>query len=308
VGDFMVELSKAVKRVTVVVLLAALSISPVVRVARAQEVRYRSVKAEPFRIHIDPVLFDAMGKPEVDLRPSIASMGIAIRDQGNRGTCSVFAMTFLLEYAYGKHFGYKTPDFSEEYLNDVKNLATGDDWDGGFFTDIDKGYQAYGIVDASLDPYRSAFNPKEKVRPALLAKGESIKPRLPVSFIKAWDVKTGLMPRQLQAILAQLRMGIPVASGLRWPNTFKTRIIAGIPVMTVPPPSDVFDGHSIDFVGFKQDTRFPGGGYFIFRNSWGTGFQEEGYGYMPFAYALKYANDAVEYLPPQRPIIPKQRY
>ncbi|HKF56899.1 MAG TPA: hypothetical protein VKJ45_15680 [Blastocatellia bacterium] len=40
-------------------------------------------------------------------------------------------MTFLLEYSDGKHFGYRTPDFSEEHLNDVKNLATGDDWDGG---------------------------------------------------------------------------------------------------------------------------------------------------------------------------------
>jgi len=50
-------------------------------------------------------------------------------------------MTFLLEYSDGKHFGYRTPDFSEEHLNDVENLATGDDWDGGGFTDIDKGYQ-----------------------------------------------------------------------------------------------------------------------------------------------------------------------
>jgi len=266
------------------------------RGAGAQEVRYRAIKAEPFRVHIDPVIFDEIGKPEVDLRPSIHSMGIAIRNQGDRGTCSVFAMTFLLEYAYGKHFGYKTPDFSEEYLNDVKNLATGDDWDGGFFTDIDKGYQAYGIVDASLDPYRSTFNPKETVPKGLLSRGEGIRPRLKVHFIKDWDAKTGLLPRQLQGILAQLRRGIPVASGLRWPNTFKTRIIAGIPVMTVPPPNDVFDGHSIDFVGFKEDRRFPGGGYLIFRNSWGTGFQEDGYGYMPFAYAMRYANDVVEYV------------
>jgi C1A family cysteine protease len=50
--------------------------------------------------------------------------------------------------------------------------------------------------------------------------------------------------------------------------------------MKVPGPSGVTDGHSIDFVGFKQDRRFPGGGYLIFRNSWGTGFQEQGYGYI----------------------------
>ena len=157
----MTTLSLTGKRTSIALLLTTLIISiSFGRVPGPQQVRYRSVKAEPIRIHIDPVLFDTVGKPEVDLRPSIASMGIAIRDQGNRGTCSVFAMTFLLEYAYGKHFGFKAPDFSEEYLNDVKNLATGDDWDGGFFTDIDKGYQGYGIVDARLDPYKSTFNPK----------------------------------------------------------------------------------------------------------------------------------------------------
>jgi hypothetical protein len=270
--------------------------------------RVRQVRAEPVRIHIDPIVWETLNRPDVDLRRAIAAMGIAIRDQGNRGTCSVFAMTFLLEYAYGKNFGYRTPDFSEEYLNDVKNLATGDNWDGGFFTDINEGYQKYGIVDARLDPYKSTFNPKETVSKALLMKGESIEPRIGVHFIKDWDVKTGLLPRQLSAILAELRRGIPVACGLRWPNTFATETINGIPIMKTPGPGGVFDGHSVDFVGFKADKSFPGGGYLIFRNSWGTSFQEDGYGYMPFMYANRYANDAVEYIPAQRPIKPTQRY
>jgi hypothetical protein len=51
VGDFMTELRLTAKRVTVVVLLAVLSISLAGRVTRAQEVRYRSIKAEPFRVH-----------------------------------------------------------------------------------------------------------------------------------------------------------------------------------------------------------------------------------------------------------------
>jgi papain like protease len=304
------RISIAVKQIGILVLLAVPMIgSPYLsRIAGAQPPakntdannmeHYRPIKIEPVRIHIDRVEFkDEEVKPEVDLRPNIESMGIAIRDQGDRGTCSVFAMTFLLEYNYGKHFDFKKPDFSEEYLNDVKNLATGDDWDGGFFTDIDKGYQEYGIVNARLDPYKNTFNPKEKVSKALLTKGEEIKPRLKAHYIKDWDVKTGLKPKQLAAILSRLRSGIPVASGLRWPNTFETETIRGIPVMKVPGPSGVTDGHSIDFVGFRQCPHFPGGGYFIFRNSWGTSFQEDGYGYMPFQYAMKYANDVVEYVP-----------
>ena len=43
---------------------------------------------------------------------------------------------------------------------------------------------------------------------------------------------------------------------------------------------------------------FPGGGYLVFRNSWGTGFMDGGYGYMSFDYANKYTNDLLEYVKP----------
>ena len=68
--------------------------------------------------------------------------------------------------------------------------------------------------------------------------------------------------------------------------------------MKTPPANEVFDGHSIDLVGYKVSNAFPSGGYFISRNSYGTGFGAEGYGFMSFDYAKKYVNDAVYYLKP----------
>jgi hypothetical protein len=56
--------------------------------------------------------------------------------------------------------------------------------------------------------------------------------------------------------------------------------------------------HSVALVGYGEGKEFPGGGYFIFRNSWGPEWGDEGYGYMPFDYVLKYANDLVVYLDP----------
>ncbi|HXW52387.1 MAG TPA: hypothetical protein VEJ41_10385, partial [Candidatus Acidoferrales bacterium] len=41
---------------------------------------------------------DAGYSAEVDLRPQIRARGLHIRNQGNRGTCTVFATTFLIEY------------------------------------------------------------------------------------------------------------------------------------------------------------------------------------------------------------------
>ena len=66
----------------------------------------------------------------------------------------------------------------------------------------------------------------------------------------------------------------------------------------VPPSKDhVTDGHSITLVGHKNSAAFPGGGYFIFRNSWGPTFGDHGYGYMSYAYVKAYCNDMVAFKP-----------
>jgi hypothetical protein len=256
---------------------------------------------KPQLIRIERPVLTVDNKPDVDLRPEISALGIPVRpNQGARGTCSVFAMTFLLDFMYARHYGFKNADFSEEYLNYVSNLAIGQQADGGFFDQLDKGYQKYGIVNESLVPYKSLFDPNLKVSDAVLKSGSAVAPRLKQHFIKAWDVNTGLQASQLLAILFQLKQGRPVAAGLRWPKEgkFATEKILGVTLMKTPPPGDVFDGHSIDFVGYKASKAFPGEGYLIFRNSWGTGFGDNGYGYMSFDYATKYVNDLIEYTKP----------
>jgi C1A family cysteine protease len=53
------------------------------------------------------------------------------------------------------------------------------------------------------------------------------------------------------------------------------------------PPEDVFDGHSVLLVGYKDDATQPGG-VFIIHNS-GGGSRE---GYLPYEYVRAYMNDA----------------
>src|SRR5579863_200252 len=54
----------------------------------------------------------------VDLRPEIARRGLHIRDQGERGTCTVFATTFLIEYQLaGQMPNSRGVKLSEEFLN-----------------------------------------------------------------------------------------------------------------------------------------------------------------------------------------------
>jgi hypothetical protein len=299
------------KMVTILTLSIAFSLLFATTSATAQQVRRVQMNPglqKPKRAIVKPALIRIQrprptvdNKPDVDLRPDIAALGLTIRPiQGARGTCSIFAVTFALEYMYAKNYGMKSPDFSEEYLNYASNLAIGAKDDGGFFDQIDAGYQKYGMVKESLVPYQSVFDSNLSVSQATLNTGAAIAPRLKPHFIKIWDVTTGLQPSQLLSILFQLKQGRPVAAGLRWPKDGKLVFenILGVPIMKTPSSSDVVDGHSIAFVGFKASKNFPGEGYLIFRNSWGTGFGEDGYGYMSFDYAMKYTNDLVEYTKP----------
>ena len=281
---------------------------PPVPQATIEQIRRRPARiiAKPFDIAIADIAIELINQPNVDLRPTIKTMGIGIRNQGGRGTCSVFAMTFLLEYMYAKRQGYMNPDFSEEYLNYASNLAINQFQDGGFFDALDLGYQTYGIVNEAQAPYHNSYNPPYVAGAAMLATGEAIAPRFKATFIKPWDVTTGLTAGELQGIENTLNAGRPVAVGVRWPSNFQTETIHGIQLMKTPPASGVFDGHSIDLVGYKASNSFPGGGYLIFRNSYGTGFGVDGYGFMSFDYAKKYVNDAIDYAINLRINIPSQ--
>ena len=244
-----------------------------------------------------------MSTTTVDLRPTINSLGLAIRDQGSRPTCSVFAMVFLLEYMYCTRLALLEDDLSEEYLNYASNQVMGVDKDGGFFWQLDDGYQEYGIV-----PERSVGYEKSQVttlRPVFVTRGKAWK-RLAANFIKPWDSSSGATDKQIQRTIAHLDQNIPVAIGAWWiedsSTSWGTSVVSGVEVLDVPPTSekgaDLQDGHSVVLVGYCRDSPFDGGGYFIFRNCKGTSYGDAGYGYMPYEYVSRYANDLVAYRMP----------
>jgi len=256
-----------------------------------------STAVKPFHVVIAVPLAPA-ALPQVDLRPTIHSLGLEIRDQKPRGTCSVFAMTFLLEFMFDTRLGTAVNNFSEEYLNYVANLVTGDSVDGDFFSSLDAGYQTWGIVPETALPYQSS--PVSTVSQNILDRGK-LWTRFRADFIKPWDRTKGATVSQIEQAIACLDQQIPVACGGWWPDSahWSTSVIKGVEVMGVPATTlkniGVFDGHSVALVGYRRDNAFPGGGYFVFRNSWGPDWGDHGYGYMPFSYVLTYANDLVAY-------------
>jgi hypothetical protein len=243
-------------------------------------------------------------RPDVDLRPQIDSLGLAVKNQGNRGTCSVFATTFLIEYQAARAQKANGGELSEEYLNWAKNQANKTDFDGGKFSDIIHGYETFGMVTQSNMPDQANFDPKHPATPqkSTIATGKAF-PRYRFGFIKEWNNQNGMTDKELEATKAALRSGRPVATGIWWLNHFETVMVAQVPLLKEYPRSanknrdaaknPMFDGHSIDLVGYHEGSEFPGGGYFIFRNSFGPRFGHGGYGFVSFDYMRNYANDAI---------------
>lgn len=252
-------------------------------------------------------------QPDVDLRPTIHRYGLRIRNQGDRGTCTVFATTFLIEFQKESQGAPPGLHLSEEYLNWAGNKATGEDADGGFFTKFIPGFAAYAISTAKQMRYRKTYNPAHPDTPsaATIASAEAAFParsRYHFEILKVWNDQTGMTKAELQNILTILRSGRPVATGIWWLTNFSTVTIHGIPLLKDYPRSantgsnpPMFDGHSIDLVGFKKSRAFPGGGYFIFRNSFGPKFGDHGYGFLSFQYIRAYANDGIA-IEPAAPI------
>lgn len=70
--------------------------------------------------------------------------------------------------------------------------------------------------------------------------------------------------------------------------------------LTLPFPGEfATSGHAVCIVGYVDDAspQYPGGGYFVMRNSWGTAWASSsshaaGYGTIPYAYIRRWGNEA----------------
>jgi hypothetical protein len=221
----------------------------------------------------------------VDLRPAFEKMGLGPRRQLSRPTCSVFTVVGALEFAIGKRQG-QCPRLSIEFLNWAANRECGDKEDGGFFSDLWKGFAAQGICTEAEWSYQERFNAVGEPAPEALADAKKrLNLGLRLHWIKEWDVNTGLKETEFDGVKRTLAAGWPVCGGFRWPKQEKWEKN----VLQMCGADAVRDGHSVLVVGYRDDSAQPGGGVFIFRNTSGEGQD----GLMPYAYARLYMNDAV---------------
>lgn len=220
----------------------------------------------------------------VDLRSEFGKWGLPLRQQGARGTCSVFTMTGAIEYALAEQRGRGTV-LSVEFLNWAAHQGKANPGDGGYFSDLWNGYEHYGVCAETNLAYRPTFDPTLRPDEKALTEAKKTKrAHLRLEWIKPWDVKTGLTVEQFLNLQQTLAAGWPVCAGFRWPKheAWHEQILQMVPA------TEVFDGHSILLVGYREDQVQPGGGVFLIRNT-GGGLAD---GAVPYDYVRAYVNDA----------------
>jgi len=98
----------------------------------------------------------------------------------------------------------------------------------------------------------------------------------------------------LDDIKAALAVGNGVVFGFLVFESFDTEQVAKTGIMPMPELGEnILGGHAVFVCGYKDDPTWAGGGYLIIKNSWGDGWGDKGYFYMPYAFARNplYVND-----------------
>jgi len=241
---------------------------------------------------------------KASLLRDFGELGLAPRQQGSRDTCSLFVIAALAGFECAKGISGPHVPLSEEFLIWAAKEACGKKREQAMFYEAAHGLNTFGICCETLMPYADKNDAKRKPSAEALADAKGRSGRWRVQWIKRWDIQRPLGDAELRAIKGALASGHPVACGLRWPKSLR-----GHELLDVPGAEQVADGHSIAFVGYEDDLRKNGGGVFLFRNSAGTHWGDNGYGVMSYAYARAYANDALWLeLGPPNSEVPLERF
>jgi hypothetical protein len=178
--------------------------------------------------------------------------------------------------------------------------------DGDTFWGCSLGYKEFGIVDEEWFPYKTTFDPNYIPDNELIEIGKAarfFKSELMYSQTQTSppeDGPMGFSDQQISSILGDLDNNIPVAVGFTGANNISMvdwgdlkGIWDDIPDWKLQKAAKQLWGHSVAIVGYCVEPVIPSGGYFIFRNSWGEGFGDKGYGHFTFNYVRKFVHDAV---------------
>jgi C1A family cysteine protease len=213
--------------------------------------------------------------PRMDLRRFCSP----VDDQGATNSCTAHATTAALEYLWARMRLQKSPDFSRLFVYWVARalMMEGDPAvDGGaVIREVVKGLRKYGVCYEATWPFDTT---RIAERPPMPAFQEA-----ELHQVVAYERHDGFASNlgvTLDSVKRAIFDGYPVVGGFRVPQSSVDPQVGVTGVIPMPKPDEGFlGGHAVLFVGYDDATE-----HLIFKNSWGTGWGNGGYGYLPYAF------------------------
>lgn len=205
---------------------------------------------------------------QIDLRPGCSP----VEDQGELGSCTAHAIVGALEYDENKqreqpirlsrlfvYYGERglegtlTEDSGAEIRDGIKVIAQ------------------LGTCNETLCPY---VEENFKLKPSLEAYNDALKHKA-IAYRRVNQTEDDL--------LHALASGYPIAFGIYVYDSLESDEVAASGLVPMPDVNkeECLGGHAVLIVGYDRIKRL-----FIIRNSWGSGWGENGYFYLPFDYVL----------------------
>jgi hypothetical protein len=208
-----------------------------------------------------------------------------VRDQGERGTCVAFASVAFLEFHLSG--GAPTaPLLSEQFVYWACKDSDGlPDVEGTYVRAARAVIKSRGSCLAKTWRYHSLPNAQNE--------GQGPPPDRAVEEAKyhIWKTARVLKPKEVDVMKAVLDEKKPVVLSVRTFANWDFASVQRTGEILMPLPGSLPDGaHGVCLAGYELSDRHPGGGAFIFRNSWGLSWAKSegrfspGYGALPFEY------------------------
>lgn len=213
-----------------------------------------------------------------------------IENQLNLGSCTAHAGIGMVEYYERRAFG-KHVDASRLFLyKATRDLmkATGDT--GAFLRTTMQALVLFGVPPEDYCPYVVA-NFDNEPSAFLYSFGQNYQT---LNYYRL-DPSGTTKPNLLTAIKTNLAAGLPSLFGFTVYSSYTQASVANKGAIPYPVAGDkIVGGHAIMAVGYNDSlvikNTSPGAvattGALLIRNSWGTGWGDGGYGWLPYAYVL----------------------
>lgn len=230
-----------------------------------------------------------------------------VRDQGIRGTCTLFAAAGVADYVYRNVPAMTIKAASTQFMDWLyqtyvkPQVDPGEVWqdDGtspdllylelnrqgntgfpavpgnmGYVAESDCPYSCCSLGVPSTDYLPAPLYQKLKAGQAIATQGIDMEP-------VANDVAS------IEAVLAS-RRPLSLALPVYLPDWAAPPAPAYHIAELTPTKLHTVGYHAVDLAGYQVDPRAPGGGWYILRNSWGTGWANAGYAEVSFQYVKDY--------------------